>query len=253
MHNKLVGKWKEPGTIFVEGSINLTDLFYAWFLWPPIQPPPKGFAAHPAVQALMSQPNPLTLEEIIDAWDGMFELDEERPSPKKEKTKRAYEQLFAPKHQYEVEVDVDVSTASDQMRRGAVLTSEEMKHGFCRICKEKSWPDDNFLTMDKELDLLVRIRCGCVFQKECITNGLLSSLCWPLCSYQCEKEYQKPLTVPLSWDGTDEDADGAIAPSDGSAGGVPPQDDAAGGPPPAPAGVAGAVRPDWIRRMLQSS
>ena len=161
MHNKLVGKWKEPGTIFVEGSINLTDLFYAWFLWPPIQPPPKGFAAHPAVQALMSQPNPLTLEEIIDAWDGMFELDEERPSPKKEKTKRVYEQLFAPKHQYEVEVDVDVSTASDQMRRGAVLTSEEMKHGFCRICKEKFWPDDNFLTMDKELDLLVRIRCGC--------------------------------------------------------------------------------------------
>ena len=184
MHNKLVGKWKEPGTIFVEGSINLTNLFYAWFLWPPIQPPPKGFAAHPAVQALMSQPNPLTLEEIIDAWDGMFELDEERPSPKKEKTKRAYEQLFAPKHQYEVEVDVDVSTASDQMRRGAVLTSEEMKHGFCCICKEKFWPDNNFLTM---------------------------------------------------------------------AGGVPPQDDAAGGPPPAPAGVAGAGRPDWIRRMLQSS
>ena len=61
------------------------------------------------------------------------------------------------------------------------------------------------------------------------------------------------MTVPLSWDSTDEDEDGAIAPSDGSAGGVPPQDDAAGGPPPAPAGVAGAGRPDWIRRMLQSS
>ena len=52
------------------------------------------------------------------------------------------------------------------------------------------------------------------------------------------------MTVPLSWDSTDEDEDGAIAPSDGAAGGPPP---------PASAGVAGAGGQDWIRRMLQSS
>ena len=52
-------------------------------------------------------------------------------------------------------------------RREKVRPRDEpprMKHGSCRICKEKFLPGDNLLTMDKELDQLVRIRCGCLSQ-----------------------------------------------------------------------------------------
>ena len=54
-----------------------------------------------------------------------------------------------------------------KQRREKVRPRDEpplMKHGSCRICKEKFLPGDNLLTMDKELDQLVRIRCGCVLR-----------------------------------------------------------------------------------------
>ena len=80
---------------------------------------PEGwleFAARPPVQELMSEgPDPFTLEEAWEAWDTMFDNDQDRPSPKKERIRRVYDKFIAVKHQYEMHVDEDVFAVSDQM------------------------------------------------------------------------------------------------------------------------------------------
>ena len=67
-----------------------------------VQGPPEGwtpFAAQPQVQELMTEEDPLTMEQIWETWDTMFESDPDRPSPMKERARRVYDKFFPVEHQ----------------------------------------------------------------------------------------------------------------------------------------------------------
>ena len=83
-----------------------------------VQGPPEGWArflARPAVQELLAEENPLSLQHIWEAWDKCFDCDPDRPSPEKERARRCYDKFFPVKHQYKVHIDEGVIAAADQM------------------------------------------------------------------------------------------------------------------------------------------
>ena len=140
-----------------------------------VQGPPEGWArflARPAVQELLAEENPLSLQHIWEAWDKCFDCDPDRPSPEKERARRCYDKFFPVEHQYKVHIDEGVIAAADQMIRADRLSETEMKSGKCKICKVKFWPDD-LQSMDDEPDMLVRILCGHIFHRNCISEAFL--------------------------------------------------------------------------------
>ena len=50
-------------------------------------------------QELMAEEDPLTMEQIWETWDTMFESDRDRPSPMKKRARRVYVKFFPVKHQ----------------------------------------------------------------------------------------------------------------------------------------------------------
>ena len=62
--------------------------------------------------------------------------------------------------------------------------------------------------MDDDPNMLVRILCGHLFHRTCISNAFLAASLCPLCACVPKKNYQWPQPYPLSWDGDDEE-DGA--------------------------------------------
>ena len=175
-----------------------------------VQGPPEGWArflARPAVQELLAEENPLSLQHIWEAWDKCFDCDPDRPSPEKERARRCYDKFFPVEHQYKVHIDEGVIAAADQMIRAARLSETEMKSGKCKICKVKFWPDD-LQSMDDEPDMLVRILCGHIFHRNCISEAFLRAFVCPLCAHIPKKDYQLTQPYPLSWDGEGEE-DGA--------------------------------------------
>ena len=69
------------------------------------------------------------------------------------------------------------------------------------------WPDD-LQIMDDEPDMLVRILCGHIFHRNCISEAFLRAFVCPLCAHIPKKDYQLTQPYPLSWDGEGEE-DGA--------------------------------------------
>ena len=73
-----------------------------------------GLPDHPAVVALMNQPNPRTIEQIQQAVAGQFEVEEDRPSPEREITRRTYHEFQEVKHQHKMpEVSGELIDHSD--------------------------------------------------------------------------------------------------------------------------------------------
>ena len=93
---------------------------------PPDDLPFEDFDLLDPVVALLNDPDdPMTLEDIIIAFDGMFEPDEtRRPSPEKRKARRVYAAFFPVKHQFKEDLNEAAIAASDQMNRGADLSAQ---------------------------------------------------------------------------------------------------------------------------------
>ena len=214
---------------------------------PPDDLPFEDFDLLAPVVALLNDPDdPMTLEEIIIAFGGMFEPDEtRRPSPEKRKARRVYAAFFPVKHQFKEDLDEAAIAASDQMNRGADLSAQEMLKGFCVVCQDKFWPSDE-VDQVEEPDQIVRIMCNCLFHRVCLTRSPLDANCCPICHCQAEKGYQQARIKPLTWNGADhppapaaEDPAPAEEDPAAAAGGAELQDGAWGGAP-APAQVATA-------------
>ena len=60
----------------------------------------------------------------------------------------------------------------------------------CRISRKKFWPDD-LEVMENEPDISVRILCGHLFPRTCITAAFLEAFVCPFCVHVPRKEYHQ--------------------------------------------------------------